>query len=299
MRRIVVVILAAALILIVGIIAAAAHPFGAGRVAVAPHPRATARQALHAATSGAHTINVEPTPTAATLPGVTATARTTRRAGHTATRTQPSAPHGHHAGTTRRTANTSLERLPANSSAPSTPAPNTASRGAVVAPTAQEQQAATATGVTSAPPVPTATSTPLPFDPSTPSGSIEVPHLDIHAPIYERGIDSSRNLPIAPGYAVTHYWFSARMGQPGNYVIYGHDDIEGSIFRYLPNMRPGDLVYLSNGAKRFTYRVTGSQVVSPDDVAVMDPTKNPTLTMISCTPYWVDTSRIVVTAMLV
>lgn len=121
----------------------------------------------------------------------------------------------------------------------------------------------------------------------------------MRAPVYERGLDSTRNLPIAPGYAVTHYHFSAVLGQPGNYVVYGHDDIEGQIFRYLPTMRVGDLVYLSSANHRYTYRVTGSSVVSPDDVAVMAPTPNATLTMISCTPYWVDTQRIIVKATLV
>ena len=138
-----------------------------------------------------------------------------------------------------------------------------------------------------------------PVDRSQPSGTIVIPHLGVNVPIFERGIDAARQLPIAPGLSVTHYLFSAAMGQPGNYVVYGHDDIDGQVFRYLPTMRVGDLVYLSSGRHRYVYRVSGSQIVSPSDVAVMAPTKAATLTMISCTPYWVDTQRIVVTAQLV
>jgi len=124
--------------------------------------------------------------------------------------------------------------------------------------------------------------------------AIDVPRLGVQAMVYDRGIDANRQLPIAPGYAVTHYKFSAALGARGNYVVYGHDDIQGSIFRYLPTMQVGDDIYFSAGGRRYTYRVTGSLVVSPDDVAVLNPTPDATITLISCTPYWVDTQRIVV-----
>lgn len=129
--------------------------------------------------------------------------------------------------------------------------------------------------------------------------SIVIPRLGIHAPVYDLGDDGQGHLPIARGYAVTHYTFSGALGQPGNYVIYGHDDIYGSIFNSLPSMQAGDLVYLHHGTRRYTYRVTGSMIVAPDDVAVLDPTPSATLTMISCTPMYVDTQRIVVRARLI
>ena len=129
--------------------------------------------------------------------------------------------------------------------------------------------------------------------------SIVVPRLGIHAPVYDRGDDGHGRLPIADGYAVTHYTFSGALGQPGNYVIYGHDDIWGSIFQHLPSMQPGDKVYLHHGTRRYTYEVTGDMVVLPNQVWVMDPTTTPTLTMISCTPLYVDSHRIVVKARLI
>jgi len=165
----------------------------------------------------------------------------------------------------------------------------------------------TATVISQAPPTATATAgaskivqvaAPAPSSPTpgpyTPSVTIDVPRLGVQAAVYDRGIDANRQLPIAPGYAVTHYKFSAALGARGNYVVYGHDDIQGSIFRYLPTMQVGDDIYLSAGDRRYTYRVTGSLVVSPDDVAVLNPTPDATITLISCTPYWVDTQRIVV-----
>ncbi len=134
--------------------------------------------------------------------------------------------------------------------------------------------------------------------------TISIPRLGVQAPIYEGGV--LNGVPtIADGYALTHFYWSARPGQPGNAVLYGHDDIQGQIFRYLPEMQVGDRISIdaraANGAThRYVYRVTGSQVVAPTDVAVItDQPRTPILTLISCTPYWVDTQRIVVRAALV
>lgn len=193
------------------------------------------------------------------------------------------------------------------------PTPTKAPRRATL-PTATPRatsSSVTATGVSQAPPTATASATtlvqastpsPAPAPPQsgqtsgpyTPGVTIDVPRLGVQAAVYDRGIDANRQLPIAPGYAVTHYKFSDALGARGNYVIYGHDDIQGSIFRYLPTMQVGDDIDLSAGGRRYTYRVTGSLVVSPDDVAVLNPTPDATITLISCTPYWVDTQRIVV-----
>jgi len=128
---------------------------------------------------------------------------------------------------------------------------------------------------------------------------LTIPRLGIQAaPVYDRGLDAARNLPIAPGYAVTHYQFSAPIGTRGNAVLYGHDDIEGKIFRSLPLLQPGDRIFVNVGRHPATYEVTGSQIVAPTDVAVMAPSATAMLTVISCYPYDVDTQRIVVRARL-
>src|SRR5437588_12511138 len=59
---------------------------------------------------------------------------------------------------------------------------------------------------------------------------LSIPRLGIkNAPIFDRGVDGGGNMQIAKGYAVTHYAFSSQIGA-GNAVLYGHDDIEGSVF---------------------------------------------------------------------
>ncbi len=143
-----------------------------------------------------------------------------------------------------------------------------------------------------APAMPAQTTAPLPL-------GLTIPRLGIQgAPVYDRGLDAARRLPIAPGYAVTHYQFSAPVGTRGNVVLYGHDDIEGSIFRSLPLLQPGDRILLRVGQHPAIYAVTGRQIVAPTDVAVMAPLTTATLTVISCYPYGIDSQRIVVRARL-
>lgn len=85
-------------------------------------------------------------------------------------------------------------------------------------------------------------------------------------------------------------------GQPGNLVLSAHNDIFGEIFRRLDELAPGDEVQLYTASQVITYVVTGSEVVAPTQVSVMDPTEHPSLTLISCYPYLVDNQRIVVFA---
>jgi len=146
-----------------------------------------------------------------------------------------------------------------------------------------------------APAAPTPSTNAIPVIPM----GLTIPRLGIQAaPVYDRGLDATRHLPIAPGYAVTHYQFSAPIGTRGNAVLYGHDDIQGQIFRALPLLQPGDRILLNVGRRPAVYAVTGSQIVAPTDVAVMAPATTAMLTVISCYPYNVDTQRIVVRARL-
>jgi len=91
---------------------------------------------------------------------------------------------------------------------------------------------------------------------------------------------------------------SANPGQNGNLVLTGHDDIYGEVFRYLPDLEPGDEITIFTASRSYTYSVTERLIVEPSFVEVMGPTSTATLTLISCTPYRVDTHRIVVLAEL-
>jgi len=127
---------------------------------------------------------------------------------------------------------------------------------------------------------------------------LSIPRLGIkNAAIYDRGVDSRGSMLIAKGYSVTHYAFSSPIGS-GNAVLYGHDDIEGSVFGRLQELKAGDEVDVGlGGDTTVVYHVTARAIVAPTAVEILKPTNDVRLTLFTCWPTWVDTQRVVVTAM--
>lgn len=121
---------------------------------------------------------------------------------------------------------------------------------------------------------------------------IVIPKINVDHPVVQG--DGFEQLKLGIGQHIG----TANPGQPGNMVVSAHNDIFGEIFRYLDQLEPGDTITVYTATSEYTYVVTGRQVVSPTDVHVMQPTIQPTITLISCYPYLVDTERIVVFAEL-
>jgi sortase A len=88
-------------------------------------------------------------------------------------------------------------------------------------------------------------------------------------------------------------------GKAGNLVLSGHNDIYGEVFRELIELQPGDEITVFTAGNSYIYIVTETMIVAPTFVQVLEPTEEPTLTLISCYPYRIDTQRIVVRAELV
>lgn len=97
---------------------------------------------------------------------------------------------------------------------------------------------------------------------------------------------------------VAQHLGTANPGENGNMVLSAHNDIFGEIFRDLELLQEGDEVILDTPTQSFTYIVVRWRIVDPTDVSVMEPTREPVVTLISCYPYLVDSHRIVVLAEL-
>jgi len=121
---------------------------------------------------------------------------------------------------------------------------------------------------------------------------IVIEALGVDSPIVEG--DDSESLKMAVG----HHVGSANPGERGNLVLAGHNDVYGQVFRYLDRLVAGDTVVVYSGSEPFEYTVRDVRVVDPQDVSVMNGPRTPTLTLISCYPYLIDTHRIVVVAEL-
>ncbi len=133
--------------------------------------------------------------------------------------------------------------------------------------------------------------------------TINIPKINVHVPvIYEPSI-AEATIQTALQNGVVHYGNTASPGQNGNVAIFGHSSNDwwepGNfkfVFVLLDKLSPGDQLTIDYQSKRYTYEVTGSKVVEPTDVGVLNPTATPTLTLITCTPPGTSLKRLVVTA---
>jgi sortase A len=72
-------------------------------------------------------------------------------------------------------------------------------------------------------------------------------------------------------------------GEDGNVGIAGHRD---GYFRGLKDVGVGDVIELETLAGRSSYAVTELLIVDPPDVWVLDPTDAPSLTLVTCYPFY-------------
>ena len=125
-------------------------------------------------------------------------------------------------------------------------------------------------------------------------GIIQIPKIGLEKYLVE-GVGES-DLQKGPG----HYPGTPLPGQPGNVAIAGHRTTYGAPFYNLDALKPGDPIRITTlSGTVYTYDVTGSQVVSPSDVEVVDATKDNRLTLTTCNPRFSATTRLIVTAALV
>lgn len=146
----------------------------------------------------------------------------------------------------------------------------------------------------------TATATPLPTPPpnNSPLARMIIEKIGVDAPIITLGLDENSvpNVPSGPD-EVGWYDWSSRPGWGGNAVFSGHVDwtIYGQpvvgVFYYLRDVGLDDeiKIVLDDGTE-YRYTVTGNQAIDDNDpkaLAVMGPTPNDVITLITCGGTWV------------
>lgn len=119
-------------------------------------------------------------------------------------------------------------------------------------------------------------------------GRIAIAKIGLDSELHE-GIRLT-TLDRGPG----HWPGTAMPGQIGNVVVAGHRTSHGAEFRHLDALAPGDEVVFSTADGTFTYHVTGTQIVTPDALWIVDPTDTPTATLFACHPLGSTAKRIVV-----
>ncbi|HZP49096.1 MAG TPA: class D sortase [Vicinamibacterales bacterium] len=107
-------------------------------------------------------------------------------------------------------------------------------------------------------------------------GKLIAPDLGLAATVLEGSDDAT----LAKG--AGHIEDTPLPGEPGNVGIAGHRD---TIFRALRRVRKGEEFDVRTADGLFRYRVTRTLIVKPEDVYVLDPTPQPTLTLVTCWPF--------------
>lgn len=119
-------------------------------------------------------------------------------------------------------------------------------------------------------------------------GSIEIPRLQVAETMYE-GIRLT-TLDRGPG----HWPGTAMPGAAGNVVVAGHRTSHSRPFRHLELLEPGDEVIFNTADGRFVYLVTGTEIVQPDAIHIINQTPESTATLFACHPPGSTKQRIVI-----
>jgi sortase A len=107
-------------------------------------------------------------------------------------------------------------------------------------------------------------------------GRIEIPRIGVTAIVREG--DDDATLAIAVG----HISGTARPGECGNMALAGHRD---SFFRALRGIRRQDTIRFVTPNRSYEYVVDSTEVVTPEDTRVLDPTGDTVLTLVTCYPF--------------
>jgi sortase A len=176
---------------------------------------------------------------------------------------------------------------------PSTVAPTAASTSTTSSSTTSSTTS-TSTTTTVAP----TTTEPLPVPAPAPDphadegkvlvGTIEIPKITMQKSMYE-GV-SLTVLDIGPG----HWPGTAMPGHRGNVVVAGHRTSHDRPFRNIDQLVVGDEVVFTTLEGRFVYQVTGTEVVTPDAIHIIDQVDGYTATLFACHPPGSTKQRIVV-----
>lgn len=110
-----------------------------------------------------------------------------------------------------------------------------------------------------------------------PLAVMTIEKMNIQVPVYNGADEFNLNRGVA------RIEGTARVGDSGNLGIAGHRD---SFFRGLKDIGIGDAIDLLTPAGTERYAVSSIDIVNPEDVWVLEPTKDKAITLVTCYPFY-------------
>lgn len=114
-------------------------------------------------------------------------------------------------------------------------------------------------------------------DGQIPLGILSIPSIDLQVAVFDG--TSARTLNLGVGRVSG----TAVVNGDGNLALAGHRD---GFFRGLKDLAIGDVLTLEGPDATTMYQVSDTFVVDPEEVFVLEPTPEPTLTLITCYPFY-------------
>lgn len=137
-----------------------------------------------------------------------------------------------------------------------------------------------------------------------PSAGIDTSIQSVYPQPSQIGAQWFRNWSTA-AFSAGYHESSALLGQPGNTVISGHNNIDGAVFQNLYQLQPGDSFQLYANGFRYDYIVEDQFIVREGDVPVEQRLQNASwigttiderVTLVSCWPPESNSHRVIVVA---
>ena len=124
-------------------------------------------------------------------------------------------------------------------------------------------------------------------------GSINIPKIGVDLPIYHGTSDEV----LSNGVGHVQDTSLPVGGESTRCVLTGHRGLPNSkLFTRLDEVKEGDLFFLNVFGETLAYKVGDIQVIKPEEVEVLDIEEGKDLvSLITCTPYGLNTHRLVVT----
>ncbi len=109
-------------------------------------------------------------------------------------------------------------------------------------------------------------------------GTIEIPKIGLKTKAYEGVWLTVVN--VGPG----HWPGTAQPGEYGNTVFAGHRVTHSKPFRKIDDLVNGDEIVVTTSTGRHVYKVTGHEIVEPNDIWIVDQTPGYRITLFACHP---------------
>lgn len=123
--------------------------------------------------------------------------------------------------------------------------------------------------------------------------TIKIPSIDVNLPIYH----GTENATLDKG--IGHLFGTALPvgGESTHTVLTGHTGLgNATMFDQLTSVKMGDVFYIETAGRHLKYQVTDIRVVLPTETESLNKVEGKDLaTLITCTPYGINTHRLLVT----